>query len=1248
MTRAEKHWSKGATAGLVRLASLCGIGIALLTSCSSAPVYQPSHDFDRPTDITFTCMELQPASGNTLGAQPMDVCHPPGVRDPSIGAVNSDGNTYKTFGFVPNSNRGDVSVVDMSFCRSDDGNCLQKSWQPGAELVDLNPNSIGFAAVPVGELPEVIDSSQDGCRVITANRGSCDLTLINPAALMRPRLLGEDLPATYAKTFMVRTDAGPLRVAPGEVAFVPQQTALADADRAPGALCTDAGTLAAPVGDPPATPASPASWHVMVTFPTCDLIALVDVQSETILDSYRVSTTDGRSYIYDHTGANPVCPRIDCGEGASGAAAAGGQGGSDQTSGDTGGAGGAGGEGGAAGEAGGMGGAAGEAGGSGGTTGTGTGGSPSAPANTVPLDVQPLAIRPDGARVFFGATNAPIIGSLDLMGDVLSVPAQGANTPLANAGGVVRLRLSVDPYAYANGHVARTGTTSDPTPEFGRFVAQTEATDRKYLYAIGRDASVRIVDVSVDAPTECDVGIDPSAVAPDDPRRKCFPVGASDNPPRLPQVAYLAGLHFPSAPQDVAFAYYWTDQLPSSTSAVDEQILNGAYAFVMTGGGSLYVVNVDPQVRQTQQVFRDASGALMAAEVNEDPLPLPNTPRDSNVITYVPGLLQSVGPPRADTSTPIITSSGPLLRMFSAYTTRENATIVPLQQNSVLVPPTSPVQTYVYFPNRATVQPQTWSITWEGDITGVRNAGDLDKQKTVDAGDPDHLAVALTDGGASFCSVGVFPGDTVTLTGCTVDGNCSPGRVCVHNPDVAPSASGYPINGLCMRVADSTNQQTLDQCKDLLTTFRRYEISPAYSRFSSSGQPQSTVVIVPKKAEIPGVDICAGVPDGTTCVPQGRSDLNGFSCYQGRCLMPCDGKDDAGASVPDRRLCMQRRGSVCVDFTATTGHFFCADGAPLWDGTNFLDKCDLDELIPYSVSAGRAFVVAGTTAGRSDPGTSREIQDASGNGTGMYQCARDPSAAPSLVSRIPLTIPHCTSPKLTEFTSTTSAMNSPVVPNEGQYNAIFASSALPTPNPCMIEYGAATPTDSAGGAPGGNAGTGAGGAAGASGDLGAGGEMGAASAGATGGGGAGGASGTASGQGTSVYSALFQNREIRFVLTNLDTVVGDPVQIRFAVDGGTVAQVVPVAVDSAVGLPARIKLGPIPSVDQSVDLVTPSMPPALLSDLPYLFVVDQRNNAGGRSATRGQLLRITPRQSDTSPVPAYQSTVDSNSYFPIQ
>jgi len=1238
--RAGKTVSKTVSkmAGTTGLLSLCGL--AAVVGCSSSPVFVPSHDFDSPKDVTFACMELSPGNPPVLGSQPMDVCHPPGKNDPLIGAPYADGNTYKTFAFVPNASRGDVSVIDMSTCRNGDTGCLQKSLQSGAELVDLDPNSIGFAAIPVGEDPEVIEASQDGCRVITANRRSCDLTLIDPAALMTPRLLQGALPPTYAKTFMVLTGSGtPLSVAPGEVAFVPQQTALPDASRGPGMLCNDMGTLAAPVGDPPATPDARASWHVLVTFPTCDLIALVDVTSEKILDSYRVSTQDGKSYLYQHTGTEPVCPRIDCGGGAAGLPGAGGAPGDGSDG------------------AGGAGGAAGAGAGGGDSGGGGTGGM-ATPGNAVPLDVQPLAIRPEGTRVYFGATNAPIVGALDMVGDTLAVPAEGASTALANAGGVMRLRLSVDPYAYTNGYVAR--PAGDPAkPEFGRFVAQTDATDRQYLYAIGRDASVRIVDVSVPVPTECDVGIDPTAVAPTDPRRKCFPVGASDNPPRLPQIAYMSGLHFGSAPQDIAFAYYWTAPLANSTNAVNEQVLNGAYAFVMTGGGSLYVINVDPQVRSTQQVYLDGSGALQAGEVPEDPLPLPNTPRDANVITYVPGLLQSIGPPRADTSTPIMTTNGPVLRTFSAYTTRENAIIVPLSENNTLVPPTSPVQTYVYFPNRATVLPQTWSITWEGDLTGVRATGDLDLPRTMAIDDPDHLAVALTDSGGSYCSTGIFPGDTVTLNGCTVDSNCSPGRVCVHNPDVAPSASGYPINGLCMRVADSTNKAVLQQCSDLLRTFRRYEISPTFTRFSDRGQPQSTLVIVPKKAEIPRIEVCSSPgSDGNSCTPDGRPDLTGFSCFQGHCLMLCEGKDANGAPTKAPDVCLQRRGSVCVDFTATDGHYFCADGAPLRDAAGFLDKCDLDELVPYSISAGRTFVVAGSSAGRTDPGTSVELKDPSGNGTGMWQCARDPSADPSLVSRIPMTISRCASPQLTKFTAMTSAANSPLQPSEGAYNAVFASSPLPTPDPCFIEFGKTTPLGAgtvmggAGGA-GGIAGSGDG-TAGAAGGAGSGGSSGGATGGASGtGGSAGGATtgaaGANGGTGIPTYSALFQNREIRFVLTNLETIVGDPVQIRFTVDGGTVGQVVPVAVDSAVGLPARIKLGPVPATDQTLDFAIPD--PSLMvlpSDLPYLFVVDQRNSITGRSATRGQLLRIAPRQSDTSPVPAYQSAVDSNSYFPIQ
>jgi hypothetical protein len=185
---------------------------------------------------------------------------------------------------------------------------------------------------------------------------------------------------------------------------------------------------------------------------------------------------------------------------------------------------------------------------------------------------------------------------------------------------------------------------------------------------------------------------------------------------------------------------------------------------------------------------------------------------------------------------------------------------------------------------------------------------------------------------------------------------------------------------------------------------------------------------------------------------------------------------------------------------------------------------------------------------------------------------------------------------------------------------VFTDSTVPTPNPCLIEYGPATFSQDAGGA--GGAGDATAGAGGATGAL---------TAGPT-------------------YSALFQNREIRFVLTNLETTTGDTVQLRLGVNGGSVGQQIAAAVDSAIGLPARVVVGPVPSADQTVDPPVPLPAEAgyLPSDLPYLFVIDQRTSAGGRLASRGPILRIAPRIADTAPMPGYQSAQSSNSYFPIQ
>ena len=144
----------------------------------------PRNDFNRPTDIAFMCLGAfgQPgtdADGNpietapfTVSGRPMSVCHPPRRpirptrrrRSPTASIQN------RTFAFVPNSASGDLSVIDADV------------WK----MVDLNKATGGYGRVPLGTLPEQISTTTDGCRLMSANRGSCDLSLVDPSTLLAP------------------------------------------------------------------------------------------------------------------------------------------------------------------------------------------------------------------------------------------------------------------------------------------------------------------------------------------------------------------------------------------------------------------------------------------------------------------------------------------------------------------------------------------------------------------------------------------------------------------------------------------------------------------------------------------------------------------------------------------------------------------------------------------------------------------------------------------------------------------------------------------------------------------------------------------------------------------------------------------------------------------------------------------------------------------------------------------------------
>ena len=326
---------------------------------------------------------------------------------------------------------------------------------------------------------------------MTANRGSCDFTLVDPAALIGPRV---GLPCTdpdpikcrekVTETVRVTTGTGAvLQVAPHDIFFLPQNIAgMTDGAK----LCPSSGATEAML----TTDRVP--WRALATFPSCDLIATLDLPSGRIVDSVYVRV-DGNSVRFEPAGQNPVCP-VDCGArtppvlpDAGSETSGGGGAGGGGTDADVDGAGAD-----ALDDAGGAGGAGGAAGAG------GAGGAPTTPAETPTFG--PGALRPGSialapveagttnTRAYVGLASGPFVMALDVsLTGMLAASSEGAAIFLhEGARGATRVRLSVSPW-------------ETPTnPEFtGAFLTPLDPPDanRRYMFVIARDGTVRVVNV---------------------------------------------------------------------------------------------------------------------------------------------------------------------------------------------------------------------------------------------------------------------------------------------------------------------------------------------------------------------------------------------------------------------------------------------------------------------------------------------------------------------------------------------------------------------------------------------------------------------------------------------------------------------------------------------------------------------------------------------------------------------------------
>ncbi|HEY4239745.1 MAG TPA: hypothetical protein VGM88_08015 [Kofleriaceae bacterium] len=257
------------------LALLCLLGSGLCACDDTDDDIIGQLNLDRPMDIAFGCWgdeRINNGEDPTLhlhdvhtGAMPLSACTtysgapdstgkkpaPDGQQDLTamggdfIGAVN-------WYGFVLQSAPGTVALVNFETKPS--------SSFTGADIVvmDADPLTPGKGAISVGQNPIAITTDKPGCKMVTANAGSCDMSVLDVATAV-----DEDT------TTPVHVDRLPVKTASGATVLAKPAAMVAEPSEGPAGY-TCGGT---------------AIGKVFVAYPACHAIAEIDVSSGTVLST---------------------------------------------------------------------------------------------------------------------------------------------------------------------------------------------------------------------------------------------------------------------------------------------------------------------------------------------------------------------------------------------------------------------------------------------------------------------------------------------------------------------------------------------------------------------------------------------------------------------------------------------------------------------------------------------------------------------------------------------------------------------------------------------------------------------------------------------------------------------------------------------------------------------------------------------------------------------------------------------------
>lgn len=886
--------SRVASLGLVS-----SLGLSLLAGCQNqSQVQVPNRVLDRPLDMTLTCVRVN--EDGTLSPLGVGDCDQPQTNPPSCFDEGP-----QLIGYVANSERNEVAV----FRRCDQT----------AAVVDLDTDTPGYQLVPVGQLPSEIESTTLGCRVVTANAGSCDLTLLDGIGLATIALdavpTEEVAPSSLVSRLVpLRSDGTPLGARPGALVT------------APAALSTAVSGAVTPVDDDLVEGANlcqdDAQGSAWVTFPTCQLLAEVDLVSGRLLQSRQFVTADDGTVEVVDAGTAPDCP-VDCPiQFPDGAPAT--CGGDDD-----------------------------------------------------PADCRP----PSGLDGFFpNALELVRPEQYDPETDM------GADALVASAslfvGGAGSDTLVELPFAAeGSGNEGEwdeplTLTLEDPQGivkvRAAPPIVMFEGDEHQFLYVIGGDGATHVVDRSFENGSlgqECDTQIDPATTSA--PFPSCSPLdpnqaGEGLAPDRRPFAAgpgirVSGGAGF----TDWAFLRVADSGVePGQVSSISGVpfAVPGVVGVGTTSFGRIVLSAFNQLQGATEDNSFDNLGVMDFSVPPHSLWPSVDPTTISSNDVALP-TVDDEEPERAqpgdEFSAQVLSPS--LRRIDLAYSLPPGAASDERRERvAALGNPTNAdglgqfeddEAVYENEVVRAVVRdyqlwaPVRWDLTWEGTIPGTRsstgriecdNPGWENGTCVREDGSPSDVS-RLVDESVAFCDNGVLAGDKLVLVGCSDDDSCGLGQRCLREPTAPNTASGICVSAQAYEEEFEVLRQVCapfinDACG---TPRREYVITRAFQN-----ELHIQAMDRPLEAHLRAVDAATGLP------PEAGEDLSDFTISEVTdrytCELPNDPETvvqpEGGVGCTNDDECTELNGNEVPFVCAADG--FCRGPCPAGDPACF--ECEVD------------------------------------------------------------------------------------------------------------------------------------------------------------------------------------------------------------------------------------------------------------------------------------------------------------------